>query len=308
MMITFFTFDVDVFLMRASKLFFFTDGLFVTSYSVFVDLIDFFYAKSYLRVPQPVELFYFLDPLEQFEILLVVKKLGLTNLAMVLFFIFFFIVSFFNSVVGLVGDKICEYLSLLYYLLIRGINKVKLCLQVQPYFLLLFHLFLTILGCFSMFMGYCNLQQLFYYWFLLTLLTVGLSVNILVEFPGNSGPDIVKTTTQNGGSWLSSAAAAVLPNPYYNVHATDFRQRLFPQKYTPFPDRFPDRFSDRFPPLKGPKVKTCDPGSCKSPFPRSDFSTFDEHVGPSAFDYTKPNYKFYTGSRPPLSFEEKYYV
>jgi len=86
----------------------------------------------------------FYDPLEQFEILLVVENYGLNNLAIVLFFIFLVAFSLITSVTSPVLSNVYSYFTTLIYTLVKTITKENLHIKRHQYFLMLFYLFITI--------------------------------------------------------------------------------------------------------------------------------------------------------------------
>jgi len=85
-----------------------------------------------------------LDPLEQFEILLIIKQVGLTNLAIIMLFIFLLAFSVLSSVATPVIKNVYAYFASVIYTLVKTIAKENLHLHRQQYFLMLFYLFITI--------------------------------------------------------------------------------------------------------------------------------------------------------------------
>lgn len=84
------------------------------------------------------------DPLEQFEILLVFKQLGLTNLSTVLFFISLLSFILLALLTGSAVSNVYSYCTSLMYTLVKTIAKENLHLKRHQYFLMLFYLFITI--------------------------------------------------------------------------------------------------------------------------------------------------------------------
>ncbi len=84
------------------------------------------------------------DPLEQFEILLISERSGLSNLAVVLFFIFMLAFCLITSVTSPVLSNVYSYFASLIYTLVKTIAKENLHLKRHQYFLMLFYLFITI--------------------------------------------------------------------------------------------------------------------------------------------------------------------
>ncbi len=109
-----------------------------------------FILETFVQTSLIIDLFYsslvlsFLDPLEQFEILLVSKFFGLTNLTAVVFFIFFFTFCLLASISNPVLTNAYSYFASLIYNLVKTIAKENLHLRRHQYFLMLFYLFLTI--------------------------------------------------------------------------------------------------------------------------------------------------------------------
>lgn len=84
------------------------------------------------------------DPLEQFEILLVLQQLGFTNLSTVLFFILLLSFILLTLLTGPAASNIFSYCTSLIYTLVKTIAKENLHLKRHQYFLMLFYLFITI--------------------------------------------------------------------------------------------------------------------------------------------------------------------